>query len=209
MFKKTILTVAVVVGAVSLTGCASKKYVNAEVASAEARTQEQVDSRVNEVESQVEANQVRLDEQELQISELSKTSQDALERAQAAGKLAEGKLVFETVLTDDKVRFGLDQTGLSPEARMAIDEFAERLVAENANVYVEVQGHTDSTGSESYNLKLGQQRADSVLRYLSREHRIPLHRMSAVSYGESAPIDDNGSREGRARNRRVALIVLQ
>lgn len=209
MFKNSTLIVAGLIGILGLTGCASKKYVNAEVASAEARTQQEVDTRVTEVESQVEANQVRLDDQERQISELSKTSQDALDRAQAAGKLAEGKLLFETVLTDDKVRFGLDQTGLSSEAKMALDEFAERLVAENANVFVEIQGHTDSTGSESYNLKLGQQRADSVLRYLSREHHIPLHRMSAVSYGESAPIDDNGTREGRARNRRVALVVLQ
>ena len=117
--------------------------------------------------------------------------------------------LFETVLTDDKVRFGLDEVGLSSEARMAIDEFAERLVSENANVYVEVQGHTDSTGNENYNLKLGQQRAETVLRYLSREHHIPLHRISAVSYGESAPIDDNATREGRARNRRVALVVLK
>ncbi|HVR30200.1 MAG TPA: OmpA family protein, partial [Thermoanaerobaculia bacterium] len=64
------------------------------------------------------------------------------------------------------------------------------------------------SGPEDYNLMLGEQRAESVRRYLNMEHGIPLHRMSVISYGETAPVVDNDSREARAQNRRVALVVL-
>lgn len=185
-------------------GCASKKYVRTEVEGVDARTTE----RIDDVQSQVEANQTAIDAQEVRIDEVSVTAQEALERAVAAGKLAEGKFLYETILSDDRVRFGFNQSELSPEGQMALDEFAERILAENANVYVEIQGHTDSVGEAEYNLRLGEERAEAVRRYLSRAHGLPLHRMSVISYGESAPIADNDTPEGRAINRRVSLVVL-
>ena len=124
-------------------------------------------------------------------------------------KLAEGKFLYETVLTDDKVKFGFDTSDLSPEAQSAIDEFAGQLKNENKNVYIEIQGHTDSVGSETYNEELGLLRAESVRRYLNQKHGFPLHRINVISYGESAAIADNTSRDGRSQNRRVALVVLQ
>ena len=130
-----------------------------------------------------------------------------LERAQAAGKLAEGKLLYETVLSDDKVKFGFDSVNLTDEAKAALDAFAAQLKTENKNVYVEIQGHTDNVGGEAYNLKLGEQRASAVKDYLAKAG-IPLFRMETISYGETAPVADNGTREGRNQNRRVVLIVL-
>ena len=56
---------------------------------------------------------------------------------------------------------------------------------------------------------VGEKRAEAVRRYLSRAHKLPLHRMSVISYGESAPIADNATREGRGQNRRVSLVVLK
>ena len=147
--------------------------------------------------------------QDARIGEASGTAQEALERAMAAGKLAEGKFLYETVLSDDRVRFEFNRAELSPEAEMALDEFAAGVKAENANVFIEIQGHTDSTGPEDWNLRLGEMRAESVRRYLSQSHGMPLHRMSVISYGETAPIADNSTPEGRSRNRRVSLIVLQ
>ena len=79
---------------------------------------------------------------------------------------------------------------------------------ENKNVYIEIQGNTDSIGSDRANLALGQARAETVLRYLNMQHGFPLNRMSAVSYGKFKPIADNKTAEGRARNRRVTLVVL-
>ena len=79
----------------------------------------------------------------------------------------------------------------------------------NEEVFIEIQGHTDSIGSEKYNLRLGEARAESVRRYLNSQHGLPLHRLSVISYGESAPLTDNETREDRAQNRRVALVVLK
>lgn len=206
MHRTTVIVLAL--SALALSGCATKKYVQQETGA--------VHTRVDDVETQVEANQTeirrtgeRLGENERQIGEVSKTAQEALTRAQEAGKLAEGKLLYETVLTDDKVRFGFDKAELSDEAQAALAQFAQGLKAQyNRDVYIEIQGHTDATGPDQYNLELGLERAEAVRRYLNREHGIPLHRMSVISYGEAEPISDNGSREGRAQNRRVVLVVL-
>jgi outer membrane protein OmpA-like peptidoglycan-associated protein len=187
--------------ALSATGCATKKYVRQETGA--------VGTRVDEVQGQVEQAQTRLDTHEKQIGETSKTAQEALQRAMEAGKLAEGKLLYETVLTDEKVKFGFDTSDLSPEAKAALDEFAAQLKAENQGVYIEIQGHTDSVGSEKYNEELGLLRAESVRRYLSQQHQFPLHRINVISYGETAAVADNSTREGRSQNRRVALVVLK
>lgn len=187
--------------ALTLTGCATKKYVKKETGA--------VGTRVDEVQGQVEEAQTRLDTHDRQIGETSRTAQEALKRAQDAGKLAEGKFLYETVLTDEKVKFGFDMSELSPEAQAALDQFAEQLKGENKNVYVEIQGHTDSVGSDNYNEELGLLRAEAVRRYLSQAHKFPLHRINIISYGENAPVSDNSSREGRSQNRRVALVVLQ
>lgn len=186
-------------------GCASKGFVREEVGASEARTGEQIEA----IEGQVEANQTRLAEQQAELDRLSGTTREALERALAAGKLAEGKFLYETVLSDDRVRFGFDSSELSDEARVMLDDLAGDLRQRNENVFIEIQGHTDSTGSDDYNLDLGRQRAEAVQRYLNLRHAVPLHRMSVVSYGESAPVADNGTRDGRSANRRVVLVVLK
>ncbi len=192
----------------SLVSCATKGYVREEV-----RT---THTRLDDVEGQVEANQTRLEDQERQIEgvtlaleDASQTAREALERAQKAGKLAEGKLLFETVLSDENVTFDFDVANLGADAMAALDTFAAGLITANEQIYVEVQGHTDTTGEEAYNLELGYERAQAVLRYLNMRHGLPLHRMSAISYGETAPVADNSSREGRAKNRRVVLVVLR
>jgi outer membrane protein OmpA-like peptidoglycan-associated protein len=198
--------------ALALSGCATKGYVNETVGSSEAK----VGERVGGVETQVEEAQMKLrqHDQKLadhdnQIQASSKTAQQALERAVAAGKLAEGKLLYETVLSDDKVKFGFDQAELSKEAKAALDEFAAKLKAENKGVYLEIQGHTDNIGGDAYNEALGLQRAQAVRYYLNKTGGLPLHKMEAISYGESEPVEDNKTRDGRNKNRRVVLVVLQ
>lgn len=199
--KPLILSLSMAALLVGTTGCATKKYVREETGA--------VNTRVDGVQGQVEEAQTRLNTHERQIGEASQTAQDALRRAQEAGKLAEGKFLYETVLTDEKVKFGFDTSDLSPEAQAALDEFAGQLKGENKNVYVEIQGHTDSVGSTQYNEELGLLRAEAVRRYLNQKHGFPLHRINVISYGETAAVADNNSREGRSQNRRVALVVLQ
>jgi outer membrane protein OmpA-like peptidoglycan-associated protein len=186
-------------------GCATKKWVRTEVGGSETRTEERIDL----IKSQIEDTQREVEVQGEKIGEVSTTAQEALDRAIAAGKLAEGKLLYERVLSGDKVRFDFDRSELSEEAKTELDAFGGELVGQNENVFVEIQGHTDATGSEEYNLDLGEDRAEAVRRYLSSQHGIPLHRMSVISYGESAPVAENDTRENRAKNRRVSLVVLK
>jgi len=200
IYKRSIVP-ALALTLLATAGCATKKYVKQETGA--------VSTRVDEVQSQVEDTQTRLNNTDQKVGQVSQTAQEALQRAIDAGKLAEGKLLYETVLTDDKVRFGFNRAELSPEAKAALDEFASGLKDQNKAVYVEIQGHTDNVGSEVYNEELGLERAEAVRRYLNQQHGFPLHRINVISYGETAAVDNNTTREGRAHNRRVALVVLQ
>jgi outer membrane protein OmpA-like peptidoglycan-associated protein len=194
---------ALLVGIVGLGGCATKRFVGEEVSKSSAAAEK----RISEVQSQVETAQSRVREHDTKLAELDKTTRDALERAEAAGKLAEGKFVYSLVLSDDAVKFPINRHELSKDAQAKLTEFAERLKSENKNVYLEIQGHTDSSGPDMYNLELGEARAEAVRRYLSKQG-IALNRMSTISYGEEEPVTKNTSRKGRAQNRRVAVIVL-
>jgi outer membrane protein OmpA-like peptidoglycan-associated protein len=212
MLKTSVKLVLAAILVVGITGCATKGFVRTELETAEVKNTERIEmikGQIEDTQLQVAEQGEQLDEHGNRISELSSSTQEALDRAIAAGKLAEGKLLYEKVLDADKLRFASSAAELSTEARTELDAFSEELVLRNENVFIEIQGHTDSTGSEAYNLKLGEQRAEAVRRYLSSEHAIPLHRIAVISYGESAPVIDNKTRENRAMNRRVTLVVLK
>jgi len=205
--------VVVTTAALLAGGClATRGYVESQVIESEVRTEE----RVEGLETQVEENQTEIAEQAEQIEEnvkrldeMSDTAREALGRAIAAGELAEGKLIYETVLTDDDVQFGVSKAKLTEAAYARLAELAAKLIEENSGVFLEIQGHTDSTGSEDYNLVLGKRRAEAVRAHLSSEHQLPLHRMAVISYGESRPIADNSTSAGRSQNRRVTIVVLK
>lgn len=155
--------------------------------------------------AQVKAQLTRNDEEHVV---LSRTAQEALDRANATGKLAEGRLISETVLSES-IGFGLEESGLNESARLALLAFADKLKAENQGFYIEVQGHTDSTGTDAANMHLSRLRAEAVRDFLHEKAGLPLHRLSVAAYGESRPVADNATREGRIQNRRVVLVVLK
>ena len=194
---------ALLLGIVGLGGCATKRYVGEEVSKSSAASEK----RISEVQTQVEAAQTRVREHDTHLAELDKSTREALERAEAAGKLAEGKFIYSLVLSDDAVKFPVNRFALSKEAEYKLMEFAEKLKGENKNVYLEIQGHTDASGDKMYNYKLGEERAEAVRRFLSKQG-IALNRMSTISYGEDEPVSKNTSRKGRAENRRVVVVVL-
>jgi len=66
-----------------------------------------------------------------------------------------------------------------------------------------------NTGGADYNDQLGQQRAEAVRRYLAREHKLPLGRISTISYGDTQPVETNKTAKGRTQNRRVVIVVLE
>ena len=207
MLKKFLIVVAVVTLAMLQMNCATKKSVKTEVT--------RIDQEMDKIESSVEANETRLKEHDSvlaqhgeQIGQLSKESQEAMERLQKTEKMAQGKLLYEVTLTDEAVKFRSGKAELSPEAKDSLTQMINTLKADNKSVYVEIQGHTDSQGSEEYNMKLGLERAEEVRRFLA-ENGIPLHRISTISYGETRPVVDNKTKANRAQNRRVVVQVLE
>jgi len=210
MKKLTSAFFAATIAAIALSGCATEDYVNQQVAAEDAKSQASAQanaSDINGVKTTVGQQQASLNQHQTHLSQLDKTSQDALDRATAAGKLAEGKFLYSMVLSDDSVKFPAASSKLSPEAEQRLTAFVEKLKGDNRNVYVEIQGHTDATGADAANQRLGEQRAEAV-RLFMNQHGVPLNRMSTISYGKSNPVADNKTRAGRAQNRRVVLVVM-
>ena len=95
---------------------------------------------------------------------------------------------------------------LKPEHHRLLDQLLDALsVFPAANVVIE--GHTDSFGSDAGNLTLSQQRADAVQTYLTDKGGISADRLTALGYGESQPLANNESAEGRRRNRRIDVVI--
>ena len=186
-----------------LSGCATKQYVSGEVEKSSVKTEK----HISDVESQVEQTQTKVNEHEQRLQQLDRTTKDAIARASEAGKLAQGKFNYAVVLSDDKAHFPVNGHELSDEAKQQLDDFVEKLKTDDKNVYIEIQGHTDSTGTPQHNMQLGQERADAVRLYLNQKG-VALNRMSTISYGETQPVDSNSSKEGRSKNRRVVIVVL-
>jgi len=204
--------VALLMGLIAGTGCATKKYVLGEIAT--------LDEKVEGVESSVEENQKRLKEHDERLatlgslitqqeSELGKQKSEFDSKISEVKKYAQGRLIFQEVLRNEEAKFRFDSYELSEEAQARLDEFVGMLIAQDKGVYLEIQGHTDNTGPENWNLLLGKKRAEAVMDYLHKKYRIPLHRMEVISYGSEAPIGDNSTRQGRVQNRRVVILVYE
>ena len=111
------------------------------------------------------------------------------------------KLVLEGV------NFDFDKATLRQEDVSELDKNVEALKAWG-DVNIEVAGHTDSMGSDAYNMKLSQRRAEAVRNFLI-SRGVAADRLSAKGYGESQPVADNATEEGRFKNRRVELAPLK
>ena len=202
-----LLTAAIAVG-----GCATKKYVSREVGGV-AEKVDNVSAQVEQTQERVKRNETRIDEVSRQsqagIGEAKGSAQQAMTKAVDAEKAAKGKVIYEVTLSNDKVTFPLNRAAIGDDAKKVVDETIAPIAAENRGVYLEIEGHTDSTGPEEYNLQLGEERAMAVRDYLHDQDGIALNRMQVISYGASRPVVDNGTRENRALNRRVVIKVLE
>jgi len=209
---KGALVLPVAIGLVISTGCVTKKVFR--------NTVQEQDQKIDTVQSGVETNERRIkevdDKTKTEIGRLDTKADaakmrgdEAFQKATNAEKLAKGKVLWEVTLTNDEVKFGLNQAKVSDGARAVLDDLASRVKGYDHTVYVEIQGYTDNTGSKEYNQMLGQKRADTVRRYLNETAGIPLHLIEAVSFGEESPVADNSTRQGRAQNRRVVVRILE
>lgn len=202
-----------------LSGCAGINQTNKKFADVDARMAAiedkqaadvtALDSKIGAVEAKHDADLSALQAQhDADISRLDQNVQEALARANEAHQLAEGKFVYSTVLNGESINYATGKAVLSKEAQAYLTELAQKLIAENQNVYLEIQGHTDATGSDALNLSLGLRRAEEVRFFLS-EQGIALNRMSTISYGKILPVESNKTASGRAANRRVVIVVLK
>jgi outer membrane protein OmpA-like peptidoglycan-associated protein len=106
---------------------------------------------------------------------------------------------------DSDILFNVDSSALSGAARATLDD-AAGVFLEYPKTAIVVQGHTDSTGSEEHNQVLSERRAKAVAAHLSGKG-VDDDRLAVIGYGEGEPIASNGSPEGRAKNRRVDLLL--
>ena len=168
--------------------------------------------------TQVEQNAQRLSGQ---LDELAAVANTAKGGAKAAQETADAAVAGVNATNDRisalddyepqavaAVNFKTGSSILNKDAKATLDEVATKAL--NAKGYVlEVSGFTDATGSVNRNRLLSQRRADTVIRYLIETHNIPLRRIvTPYGYGETNPVAENTSRDGRAQNRRVEVKLL-
>jgi outer membrane protein OmpA-like peptidoglycan-associated protein len=111
----------------------------------------------------------------------------------------------EVITLSDDVLFAFNQSDLTPTAKSQLDALMSKF--EDADVVgIKVVGHTDSVGSDAYNQALSERRASSVAEYLLSQGVVP-NKVTSEGKGESQPIADNETEEGRAKNRRVDLHI--
>jgi outer membrane protein OmpA-like peptidoglycan-associated protein len=211
MFKQRValyLGLVVIIALVIGPGCATKKYVQGEMTT--------IDKKVENVATEVEANQKRLKEHDERLASIGEVISKHDSQFQAVDgkiddvkKMIRGNLIYKATLTSGDTKFGFDSYELSADGKAALDRFVQQLIAMNRGLYLEIQGHTDNTGPDSVNEALGQKRAEAAMLYLYKQYHIPLYRMQVISLGSSMPIADNGTREGRAQNRRVEILVYE
>lgn len=126
-----------------------------------------------------------------------------------------GQLKFHRKLVLDLkegAQFGFNSNRLNEQSKKEIEGFFSDLkgdLQEMDSAVFLVAGHTDGAGSDEYNYELGRKRADSVARFLILQKKVDPMRVLTVSYGESAPLADNSSRQGRGKNRRVEILVYK
>ena len=112
----------------------------------------------------------------------------------------------ETVTIDLNLEFDTNSSDLRPDHAAEIQRVIDFL-REYPTANAVIEGHTDSDGAESYNQSLSERRARSVYDYLVDEGNVAANRLSHAGFGESRPIADNGTREGKQRNRRVSAVI--
>jgi peptidoglycan-associated lipoprotein len=201
-----------VVSLMAANGCVTKKVWRQNV--------EATDTRIKGVESGLESQEKRTSDlakdTDTRITEVKATADkgveigsQAMNKAEEAEKVARGKILWTTTLSDDSVKFSFDGDKVPDGAQSILNDLASKVKSLDKTVYLEIEGHTDNIGSDIYNEKLGESRAEAVRNYLAESGGIPLHAMNVISYGESKPVAANNTSEGRAKNRRVVVRVLE
>ena len=157
------------------------------------RQGDKTDQANQQLQGQIAQNQAQIEENQRLIDELRSRGADV--RSSKRG----------VVVNLPDILFEFDKYNLTAEAERTVAEISE-VISTVKDRNISVEGHTDSIGSTAYNKKLSLNRARSVVRELKRAN-VPSHQIRVEGYGEGSPIATNNSPEGRARNRRVEVVI--
>ncbi|MEZ5352444.1 MAG: OmpA family protein [Bryobacteraceae bacterium] len=134
------------------------------------------------------------------------TAERGLARTADLEHRVDGLDSFGLVATES-VLFEFGRSRLTDDARKLLADTASRL-KDRRRYVIEVQGYTDRIGNKEFNLELSRKRANEVVRYLTLEHKVPLHRIHVLGMGSESPVADGKTSEGRRQNRRVEVKVF-
>jgi peptidoglycan-associated lipoprotein len=180
--RKSLLLLSGTFLVLSLQGClATQGWVREQIAPLEGRVST-VETRLGQTEAKADEALTRLDHLRL-----------------------EKRFVLDL---KEGANFSVNSTALTSEGQRQIDGFLSDIRDTQDAIFL-VAGHTDNMGAEGLNYELGQKRAASVARYLVAYGGVDPLRVTAVSYGESSPLADNMTRDGRRKNRRVEILVYK
>jgi peptidoglycan-associated lipoprotein len=215
----------IVVG--TTTACATKKFVRTEVGGVNTKV-ETLSQSLEATQQETRANQARIGEVDKKTDQVGIWAKDAQSSAATANASAASanaaataasakidaveastkRLVYEVVISEDQGQFKFGSAALPEAVQQRIDQMIADLKANPRGNFVEIEGHTDSSGDKMVNQRIGEARAEAVKRYLYETHQVPLHKMNVISWGEEKPVSPNNTKDGRAQNRRVVIRVL-
>lgn len=227
---RTVLLGIAFILAASGGGCASKRFVHQEIRATADKLSARLDTHDDEIHSNTsqiaelittnkqnsqEIDSVR-DETRQAAGKALEANRVADQAQQAADKVSSKVVLLDerftnrnrfTVLTEKTVFFKFNDSKLSGRQLVDLDE-AARLLRENPDTVAVLEGRTDSTGDRDYNVALGQRRLESVAHYLVVDEEVPAYRIFKMSFGSDRPMADNGSRDGRSKNRCAVITIL-
>ena len=183
----------------------SKRNENA-IKDVDSRAQSGIQS-VQAKASEVDGKAAAADQKAVEAQQMAKNAEGKISGVESNLNQKISNIDSYKPVENASVTFKFNHSDLSDEAKASLDQLAAK-VKDSKGYVLEIQGFTDSTGSEQYNIGLSQRRAESVERYLVSKS-IPLYRISIVGLGEENPVADNKSSQGRSQNRRVEVRVLK
>jgi len=221
--NRTSLVIGLTAAMLATVGCSSKNYVKQQTTPLINKTNELDDltaKNTNSIKDVDARAQAGIQQVNAKTAEVDQKAQAAGQQAAQAQTLADNavhrvdslqntvaNLDNYHVANETSVQFGFDKDNLTKDAKAALDQLAS--VVPNIKGYIiALEGGTDSVGNAEYNYGLSERRANSVIQYLAAQHNIPAHKIYVVGLGKDKPVDDNKTREGRAKNRRVDVRLM-
>ena len=221
--NRTSLIALLALSVAATVGCSSKNYVRQQTTPIINKTNElddltakntnaikDVDARAQKGIQEVNAKTAEVDQKAqaaaTQAGQAQTVADNAVHRVDVLQN-AVANLDNYRVVTETSVHFGFNKDNLTKNAQEALDQLATD-VPNTKGYIITVEGGTDSVGGADYNYDLSQRRTDSVIQYLASKHNIPAHKIYLVGLGKDKPVDDNKTRDGRAKNRRVDVRLM-